>query len=93
MSDRNTSGQPNGAKESVSKTDHRDDLSDEKVQVAQCVENAVPGDAPVAPVEIQARFGLLRHLSPSEMEVLNKRVRSKIDWHMMPCVTLMFLMK
>ncbi|EEU34501.1 uncharacterized protein NECHADRAFT_88337 [Fusarium vanettenii 77-13-4] len=92
MSDRNTSDQPNGGRASVSNTDHRDDLSDEKVQVAQCVENAVPGDGPIAPLDIQARFELLRHLSSNEMEVLNKRVRSKIDWHMMPCVTLMFLM-
>ncbi|KAM6504685.1 hypothetical protein FSOLCH5_015187 [Fusarium solani] len=92
MSDQKTSDQPNGARVSVSNTDRRDDLCDEKVQVAQCIENAVPGDGPIAPLEIQTRFELLRHLSSSEMEVLNKRVRSRIDWHMMPCVTLMFLM-
>ncbi|GMG11590.1 unnamed protein product [Aspergillus oryzae] len=43
--------------------------------------------------EIQARFELLRYLSPEQMEAHNKRVLKKIDWHMMPCVTLMFLMK
>ncbi|KAB8268849.1 major facilitator superfamily domain-containing protein [Aspergillus minisclerotigenes] len=42
--------------------------------------------------EIQARFELLRYLSPEQMDALNKRVLKKIDWHMMPCVTLMFLM-
>ncbi|KAJ3533567.1 hypothetical protein NM208_g7928 [Fusarium decemcellulare] len=92
MSDHKTSDQPHGERASLSNTDHRDDLSDEKAQVAQYVENASPSDGPIPPTEIQARFELLRHLSPHEMEVLNKRVRSKIDWHMMPCVTLMFLM-
>lgn len=43
--------------------------------------------------EIQARFELLRYLTPDQMHALNKRVLKKIDWHMMPCVTLMFLMK
>ncbi|KAL5002817.1 major facilitator superfamily domain-containing protein [Aspergillus recurvatus] len=46
----------------------------------------------IAPEEIQARFDLLRSLSPGQMDALNKQVLRKIDWHMMPCVTLMFLM-
>lgn len=71
----------------------RDDLSDRKVEVAQCVENAINPHGFVDPRDIQARFELLRNLSSSQMDELNKRVRSKIDWHMMPCVTLMFLMK
>lgn len=47
----------------------------------------------IPPEEIQARFDLLRDLSPDQMAMLNKSVLKKIDWHMMPCVTLMFLMK
>ncbi|KAL4991988.1 major facilitator superfamily domain-containing protein [Aspergillus falconensis] len=46
----------------------------------------------IAPEEIQARFDLLRSLSPEQMDALNKQVLRRIDWHMMPCVTLMFLM-
>jgi hypothetical protein len=47
----------------------------------------------IPPEVIQARFELLRDLGPDEMAALNKRVVKKIDWRMMPCVTLMFLMK
>lgn len=47
----------------------------------------------ISPEEIQAQFNLLRDLSPDQMITLNKRVLKKIDWHTMPCVTLMFLMK
>ncbi|PGH03226.1 hypothetical protein AJ79_07421 [Helicocarpus griseus UAMH5409] len=46
----------------------------------------------IPPEQIQARFELLVDLTNEEMEVLNKRVVSKLDWRMMPCVTLMFLM-
>ncbi|KAG7124561.1 MFS transporter PfmaC like protein [Verticillium longisporum] len=42
--------------------------------------------------DIQGRFDLLRDLSDAEMEKLNKSVVKKIDWRMMPCVTIMFLM-
>ena len=42
---------------------------------------------------MQARFDTLRDLTAGEMEALNKRVLRKIDWRLMPCITLMFLMK
>ncbi|KAH6680028.1 MFS transporter [Plectosphaerella plurivora] len=42
--------------------------------------------------EIQGRFDLLRDMSDAEMEALNKKVVSKIDWRLMPCITMMFLM-
>jgi hypothetical protein len=43
----------------------------------------------ITPQEIQARFETLRDLSVA----LNKRVLKIIDWRLMPCITLMFLMK
>ncbi|KAL6364263.1 hypothetical protein LRP88_02181 [Fusarium phalaenopsidis] len=86
MSDHKTSVQPHDG-------DHGDHVSDEKAQEAQCIENVTIRDGHIAPGEIQARFELLRHLSADQMETLNKSVRSKSDWHMMPWVTLMFLMK
>ena len=43
--------------------------------------------------QIQHRFDTLRGLSQGEMEALNKKVRRIIDWRLMPCITLMFLMK
>lgn len=70
---------------------------DEKLELAQCVEDAK--DTPraqgayIPPEEIRARFPLLRDLGEEQLAELNKKVVSKIDWHMMPCVTLMFLMK
>lgn len=45
------------------------------------------------PRDIQARFELLRDLSDAEMERLNKGLVKKIDWRMMPTITLMFLMR
>ena len=47
----------------------------------------------VSPEEIQGRFDLLRDLSSEQMNELNIRVRKKIDWRMMPIVSLMYLMK
>ncbi|EGU88077.1 hypothetical protein FOQG_07543 [Fusarium oxysporum f. sp. raphani 54005] len=71
---------------------HNEDRFDEKAEVA-AVENAISSPVGhIPPIEIQARFPLLRDLSQTQMDALNKKVRSKVDWHMMPCVTLMFLM-
>uniref|UniRef100_A0A8H7K0Y8 Major facilitator superfamily (MFS) profile domain-containing protein n=1 Tax=Bionectria ochroleuca TaxID=29856 RepID=A0A8H7K0Y8_BIOOC len=50
----------------------------------------VPGR--ITPQEIQARFDTLRDLSENELETLNKRLVKKIDWRMMPMITLMFLL-
>jgi hypothetical protein len=47
----------------------------------------------ITPQEIQARFETLRDLNEEEMVALNKRVLKIIDWRLMPCITLMFLMK
>ncbi|KAF9894997.1 hypothetical protein FE257_004621 [Aspergillus nanangensis] len=46
----------------------------------------------LTPAQIQARFPTLRDLSSDEMQALNRRVVKIIDWRMMPCITLMFLM-
>jgi hypothetical protein len=73
--------------------------------IAQCVQIEDPAAASdpalekleqhheITPREIQARFELLRDLSDAEMESLNKRLVRKIDWRMMPTITLMFLMR
>jgi hypothetical protein len=45
------------------------------------------------PQQIQAQFETLRGLSQEEMATLNKKLVKKIDWRLMPCITLMFLMK
>lgn len=47
----------------------------------------------ITPRDIQARFDLLRDLSDTDMEKLNKRLVKKIDWRMMPTITMMFLMR
>ncbi|KEF62002.1 uncharacterized protein A1O9_03574 [Exophiala aquamarina CBS 119918] len=44
------------------------------------------------PAQIQHRFDRLRDLNDEQMTALNKRVVKKIDWRLMPCITLMFLM-
>lgn len=64
---------------------------------AQWVEKAAIEEPPegtyISPEQIQARFDLLRDLGKEKMDDLNKRVVSKLDWRMMPCVTMMFLMR
>jgi hypothetical protein len=47
----------------------------------------------ITPQQIQARFEALRDLSEEQMTILNKKLVRKIDWRLMPCITLMFLMK
>jgi hypothetical protein len=43
--------------------------------------------------QIQHQFETLRDLNEEEIAVLNKKVVRKIDWRLMPCITVMFLMK
>lgn len=43
--------------------------------------------------DIQSRFEHLRGLIETDMARLNKSVVRKIDMRMMPCITLMFLMR
>lgn len=59
-------------------------------------ETAVNGqvrDHLITPQQIQGRFDTLRDLSDAQMAALNKKVVRKLDWRLMPCITLMFLMK
>jgi hypothetical protein len=51
------------------------------------------GNHIITPQQIQARFETLRDLSEEQMAALNKKVLRKLDWRLMPCITLMFLMK
>ena len=67
------------------------DIMDEK-QAAELKEEIVPS-ANITPQQIQARFETLRDLDDEQMAALNKRLVNKIDWRLMPCITLMFLMK
>ncbi|KAL5379316.1 hypothetical protein DPSP01_008588 [Paraphaeosphaeria sporulosa] len=58
-------------------------------------EDAVQGqvrDHLITPQQIQGRFDTLRGLSEEQMTVLDKKVVRKLDWRLMPCITLMFLM-
>jgi len=67
-------------------------LEAEKSDVQQ-YENAVADNRWYTPLEIQGRFDTLRDLSPDQMTALNKKVLKKIDWRLMPTITIMFLMK
>jgi hypothetical protein len=67
-----------------------------KAESAQCVEiDKLPpaGSGYISPEEIQGRFPLLRDLSQEQMTILNKKVLRKIDWRLLPMVSLMYLMK
>lgn len=78
-----------------------DDTSKEKIDVCKAgsidcqtdhLEEKAPQPKPITPNEIQQRFSLLQNLSGEQMEILNKKVVKKLDWRMMPCITMMFLM-
>ncbi|OAQ74482.1 vitamin H transporter [Purpureocillium lilacinum] len=66
------------------------DLTDEKAE-AQRIENYIPPGY-TTPRDIQDRFPTLRDLSDDEMAALNDRVLRRIDWHMLPCVSFMYLL-
>lgn len=65
---------------------------DEKMADAEFKEVA-PESYHITPQQIQARFELLRHMSEEQMAALNKKLVRKLDWRLMPCITVMFLMK
>lgn len=71
--------------------DSRYDL-DEKIDVQQ-YERAINDNGVYTSQEIQGRFDLLRDLNPQQMTALNKKVLRKLDWRLMPTITLMFLLK
>ena len=47
----------------------------------------------ITPQIIQSRFELLRDLTEDQMATLNKQLVKRLDWRLMPIITLMFLMK
>lgn len=69
-------------------------IVDEKAKPAvEGMEVEVAEGYSYTPEQIQNRFDTLRGLSQGEMQALNKKVVKIIDWRLMPCITLMFLMK
>jgi hypothetical protein len=68
-------------------TEKADTMSVEKVDVV------VAAHETVSPASIQARFDTLRDLDEPQMAALNKRLLRRIDWRLMPTITIMFLMK
>jgi hypothetical protein len=66
-------------------TEKADTMSVEKVDVV------VAAHETVSPASIQARFDTLR--DEPQMAALNKRLLRRIDWRLMPTITIMFLMK
>lgn len=73
--------------------DEKPRLSDDLAKVEEAEVTRVGPPRTYTPIEIQARFDTLRDLSPEQMEALNKKVVSKIDWRLMPMITIMFLLK
>ncbi|CZT10764.1 related to putative tartrate transporter [Rhynchosporium agropyri] len=72
--------------------DSKNDI-DEKVDVLQMENGVSETNAFVcSPQEIQGRFPLLRDLNLEQMTTLNKKVLRKLDWRLMPTITIMFLL-
>lgn len=47
----------------------------------------------VSPASLQSQFDTLRDLDDEQMAGLQKRLVRKLDWRMMPTITVMFLLK
>lgn len=69
------------------------DFIDEKGADAELKEVIADRQVQITPQQIQARFESLRDLTEEQMAILNKQLVKKLDWRLMPCITLMFLMK
>ena len=72
---------------------HSVDIADKKTADVEFKEVIADRNGQITPQQIQARFETLRHLSEEQMGALNKQLVKKLDWRLMPCITLMFLMK
>ncbi|KFY21974.1 hypothetical protein V493_06941 [Pseudogymnoascus sp. VKM F-4281 (FW-2241)] len=70
--------------------DCKDDI-DEKIDIQQH-ERAINDNGVFTPQEIQGRFDTLRDLNQEQMVALNKKVLRKLDWRLLPTITLMFLL-
>ncbi|EUC45332.1 hypothetical protein COCMIDRAFT_5436 [Bipolaris oryzae ATCC 44560] len=68
------------------------DFIDEKGADAELKEIVPDRQVLITPQQIQARFESLRDLTDEQMTALNKKLVKKLDWRLMPCITLMFLM-
>lgn len=70
-------------------------MASEKVETSSIEKNefAVTQQSDtVSAADIQARFSTLQNLDESEMTALNKKLLRRIDWRLMPMITIMFLM-
>lgn len=59
---------------------------------AEKIDFAVTTSETVTPAAIQARFSTLQDLDETQMATLNKKLLRRIDWRLMPTITIMFLM-
>ena len=69
-------------------------MATEKVETmsAEKIDFAVTTNETVSAADIQARFPTLQGLDETEMAALNKKLLRRIDWRLMPTITVMFLM-
>lgn len=65
-------------------------LGDVKVDIEQ--KEHVVSECPISASQIQRLFETLRDLNAAQMDQLNKSMRRKIDWRLMPTIRIMFLM-
>ncbi|KAI2484909.1 MFS transporter [Pyrenophora tritici-repentis] len=65
---------------------------DDKMANAEFKEVLPENNGQITALQIQARFDTLRDLDADQMAALNKKLVKKLDWRLMPCITLMFLM-
>jgi hypothetical protein len=67
-------------------------MATDKVETmsAEKIDFAVTTNETVSPADIQARFPTLQDLDETQMATLNKKLLRRIDWRLMPMITVSF---
>jgi len=64
-------------------------MATEKVDIGSAEKNefAIATSEAVSAADIQARFSELENLDETQMAALNKKLLKRIDWRLMPMIT------
>jgi hypothetical protein len=70
-------------------------MATDKVETmsAEKIDFAVTTNETVSPADIQARFPTLQDLDETQMATLNKKLLRRIDWRLMPMITVSWILE
>jgi hypothetical protein len=70
-------------------------MATDKVETmsAEKIDFAVTASETVSPADIQSRFPTLQDLDETQMATLNKKLLRRIDWRLMPMITVSWILE